>query len=76
MTPTKTAPETATAPALLKRKDAAAWLGITTSALAQLAYRGTGPKYVIIGTRTVRYRMSDLVEYVESNIHTQSGSAA
>lgn len=76
MTTTMTAPETATAPALLKRKDAAAWLGITTSALAQLAYRGTGPKYVIIGTRTVRYRMSDLEDYVNANVRTQSGSAA
>lgn len=71
-----TTQQTLEAPALLKRKDAAEWLGITTSALAQLAYRGTGPKYIIIGTRTVRYRMSDLVEYVEANVHTQSGSAA
>lgn len=76
MSTTNTPTEAPTAPALLKRKDAAEWLGISVPALAQLAYKGTGPKYIVIGTRTVRYRMSDLVEYVEANVRTQSGSAA
>lgn len=61
---------------LLNRAQAAQWLGITPSALSQLNYRGTGPTFITVGRRNVRYRMSDLVAYVEANTHTQTGSAA
>ena len=62
--------------ALLTRAEAAAWLGITARALGQLAYKGTGPAYVIIGERTVRYRQADLDAYVEGRVRQQSGATA
>lgn len=62
--------------ALMTRKQAAAWLGITERALGQLNYLGTGPRFVVIGSRTVRYRPADLSAYVEQNLRTKTGDAA
>lgn len=62
--------------ALLTRAEAAARLGITARALGQLAYKGTGPAYIVIGERTVRYRQADLDAYVEGRVRQQSGSPA
>ena len=47
-------------------------MGITTGALAQMRYRGTGPKFVKIGKRTVRYRWEDVEAWIEANTLTQS----
>lgn len=59
---------------LMNREEAANWLGITEKALGQLNYLGTGPKYVVVGSRSVRYRLKDLIEYAEANTRTQSGA--
>lgn len=67
-----TDPGLANAP-LRDTKFAAEWLGITERALQQLRYLGTGPKFTRVGSRGVRYRMQDLIEYAESNLCTQTG---
>lgn len=61
---------------LLTRTQAAEYLGITPRALQQLNYLGTGPTFVIVGTRTVRYRLADLDQYIEDRTYTRSGDAA
>ena len=53
-------------PKFLRAREVAEWLGISEQALAQDRFRGDGIPYVRIGSR-VRYRMADLVEYVEKN---------
>lgn len=45
----------------------AAALGTTPAGLAQMRYRGTGPKFCKVGERRVMYRWSDVLEYLERN---------
>lgn len=47
-------------------------LGITTGNLAQMRYRGTGPKFIKLGARSVRYRWCDVEAWIEANTLTQS----
>jgi predicted DNA-binding transcriptional regulator AlpA len=48
---------------LLKASEVAAKLSTSVNALAVLRCKGKGPKFVKIG-RSVRYRMSDLQDYI------------
>lgn len=43
---------------LLPSSSVAAQLGITEGHLAQTRYMGTGPAFIKLGARTVRYRQS------------------
>lgn len=44
---------------LLTPRDAASYLGRSVAALAQLRYRGTGPRFIHAGGR-IRYRLIDV----------------
>lgn len=48
-------------------REVAAALGTTEAGLAQMRYRGTGPRYVKVGGRRVMYRWSDVREYLDAN---------
>lgn len=48
-------------------KDVAAYLHTTESGLAQMRYRGTGPKFIKVGPRKVLYRWSDVRDYLDAN---------
>lgn len=48
-------------------KEIAAYLHTTEAGLAQLRYRGTGPRFVKVGPRKVIYRWSDVKEYLDAN---------
>jgi len=48
------------------------YLGTTTGNLAQMRYRGTGPKFIKLGHRAIRYRWSDIEAWIEANTLTQS----
>lgn len=37
--------------------------GKSEPALAQMRYLGTGPKFVRVSARTIRYRLADVEEY-------------
>lgn len=39
--------------------------GMTPEALAQMRYRGNGPKFIKLGGRQVRYRESDIQAWLE-----------
>ena len=48
-------------------KQVAPVLGTTEAGLAQMRYRGTGPKFVRVGGRKVIYRWSDIRAYLDAN---------
>jgi hypothetical protein len=57
-------------------KQVAAALHMSEEALAQLRYRGTGPKFTRVGARRVLYRWSDVNDYLDANAVTQIGVGA
>ena len=48
------------------------YLGTTTGNLAQMRYRGTGPKFIKLGHRAIRYSWVDVFAWIEANTLTQS----
>ena len=50
---------------LLKYAEAARFLGFTKGTLQTITWRGTGPKPAYVGSRGVRFRMSDLEAWVK-----------
>lgn len=57
---------------LVKPAEVAEYLGTTTANLAQMRYRGTGPKFVKLGHRAVRYSWENVHAWIEANTLTQS----
>ncbi|WBL19199.1 helix-turn-helix transcriptional regulator [Citricoccus sp. NR2] len=57
---------------LLKPDVVAGYLGTTTANLSQWRYKGTGPKFIKLGHRAIRYRMEDVNAWIEANTLTQS----
>ncbi|MGY4543136.1 putative DNA-binding transcriptional regulator AlpA [Arthrobacter sp. UYNi723] len=45
----------------------AEYLGTTTGALAQMRYRGMGPRFIKLGAKAVRYSMSDVNAWLLAN---------
>lgn len=50
---------------LLTRPEAADMLGLSVQTLANWHTLGKGPRSVLVGSRSRRYRLSDLLAYVE-----------
>ena len=50
---------------LLKPSEAAAFLSCHENTLRGWRATGVGPRYVQIGSRTIRYRVADLLNYRE-----------
>jgi len=59
---------------LLTRRDAARLLNLKISTLEAWAVRGGGPAFVKLG-RAVRYRESDLLAFVESQVRYNTAEA-
>lgn len=55
--------------------EVAAHLRVTTAALAQMRYLGTGPVFRKLGNR-VRYDWADVTAWIESLATTSTGPAA
>ena len=53
---------------LLNETLAAKFLGLSTRTLQKWRVEGSGPAFVRISRRAIRYRPSDLQEWVEGNI--------
>ena len=49
--------------ALLREEDAAVFLGFTPRALQEWRHRGSGPPFVRISSRAIRYRRADLIAW-------------
>lgn len=60
----------------LDRQAAAEYLGVNVDTLAQMATRGTGPRYSKPSKRLVRYHVRDLDLWLESSTRTSTGNDA
>jgi hypothetical protein len=54
-------------------REVAEALATTEMGLAQMRYRGTGPKFIKRGSR-VLYRWSDIRDYLDGRTHERSGT--
>ncbi len=50
-------------------REVAALLGLSEQALAQMRYRGIGPRYVRVNSRAIRYEVEEVRRWVDA--HTQ-----
>ncbi len=57
---------------LLRQEQAALMLGLTPRCLENWRHRGGGPSYVRVSARCIRYRRSDLHEWVEARLRTST----
>ena len=53
---------------MLTVHDPAAYLRLSTRTLERLRVSGLGPKFVLCGRRSIRYRLADLNEWVASRV--------
>ena len=49
-------------------------LHTTPASLAQMRYRGDGPKFVRVGRRRVLYRWVDVEQYISESVHVRTDS--
>jgi len=57
---------------LLNTKQAASFLAVSNAFLERDRWAGARIPFIKIGSRAVRYRMSDLEAYIESSIRTST----
>lgn len=60
---------------LLDQKSAAKLLRLSVRTLERHRLDGTGPRFCRLG-RLIRYRQSDLREWIESSLHTSTSDGA
>lgn len=59
----------------LDTQSAALLVGLSPHALERFRYHGGGPRFLKLG-RSVRYRVSDLEEWMSANSHSMLGGGA
>ena len=57
---------------LVRQEEAAALLSVTARCMENWRHRGEGPKFVRIFGRCIRYRRSDLDDWIERRIRTST----
>lgn len=60
---------------LLKPSDLGEKLGKSTAALANWRYLGLGPRFIKLGPKAVRYRISDVEAWLDEQTRQQTGAA-
>ena len=60
---------------LLDPRDVSRILGISEASLTQMRYRGTGPAFLKVNARTVRYRRTDVESWLVSRLECGGGPA-
>lgn len=60
---------------LLTPIEAGEMLAMSRGALAQLRYLGTGPRYVKLTGRAIRYRECDINTWIEANLRNSTAPA-
>jgi hypothetical protein len=58
--------------ALITEKMAARFLGVTPRALQAWRLRGTGPKFIRISLRCVRYRKRELIDFSDDRLKSST----
>ncbi|GAB3599411.1 helix-turn-helix transcriptional regulator [Microbacterium tumbae] len=61
---------------LLSPREAADLLGISERQLTLMRFNGRGPVHIKVSHKAVRYRESDVTEWVESRVRQQSSRVA
>lgn len=64
-----------TVPQLLTTKDAARLLGVSHRTLEDWRLKGGGPRYILVGRRLVRYRISELKLFLDRPDFGNTGEA-
>lgn len=59
---------------LLTGEEVGEWVGLTPSALSQMRFKGTGPKFRKLGPKTVRYSAADVQAWIDASARTQTGN--
>ncbi len=59
-------------PELATPAEVATALHTTPASLAQMRYRGDGPKFVRVGRRRVLYRWVDVERYITDSLHVRT----
>jgi predicted DNA-binding transcriptional regulator AlpA len=57
---------------LVLEQFAADFIGVTRRALQKWRMTGTGPRFVSISSKCVRYRRRDLVEWAQAHLKTST----
>jgi len=57
---------------LINENHASQFLGLSPRTLQSFRYRGTGPKYIRLSSRCIRYRRFDLKEWSDSHIRSNT----
>jgi predicted DNA-binding transcriptional regulator AlpA len=52
---------------LLKRSEAAEFIGWKTQTLANRAWKGQGPPFIRLSSRSIRYRLGDLLAWAKTH---------
>jgi hypothetical protein len=60
-------------PALATPAEVAKVLHTTPASLAQMRYRGDGPKFVRAGKKRVLYRWVDVEQWIAESVHVRTG---
>ena len=50
---------------LIKEDEAASFIGYSVRALQNWRIRGSGPKFIKVSARSIRYRRQDLIEWAD-----------
>lgn len=58
---------------LASAAEVADFLGYTSEGLAQMRYRGNGPKFIKLGGRAVRYRWADVEAWLDQQTMQRTG---
>lgn len=74
--PDSTFPRAADPDQLLTTREAAKLISYSESALNHWRCKGVGPRYISFTKRSIRYRRSDLVEWVKSQVVDPVGEGA
>lgn len=61
---------------LLTIEEVSEMLGLTRGALAQMRYEGRGPKYAKLSAKAIRYRASDVSDWVDGVVRASTADAA
>lgn len=61
---------------LANQKQVAEFLGYSEAGLAQMRYRGIGPRFIKLGGRAVRYRWEDVEKWLDQQSRERTGTPA
>ncbi len=57
---------------LIREAEAARFLDYSVRTMQGMRYRGGGPRYILMSSRCIRYRRSDLREWAEQRFRTST----